>query len=122
VEVGVGTMKNVRNIAGRLSLGSFMEVLSIVAITSSGLGLAGSLIYGAPFGMAAINFALGIVSILILGLVSFPAYCWAARNRRITPLTIVTKNARQPEDGQLSSESAPCASSDEVSSWTLDQT
>jgi hypothetical protein len=106
-------MKNSRNITGRLSLGSFLETVSIVALTGGTIDLAVNMVAGAGFGTSAINFLLSVVSLIVLGLVSFPVYCWAMKNRRLTPLTIVKE--RQPEVGRVSPEAAPSAAPDEPS-------
>jgi hypothetical protein len=109
-------MKKSKNIAGRLSLGSFLETVSIVALTGGTIALAANLVAGAGFGASVLNFLLGVVLLLILGLVSFPVYCWAMKNGRLTPLTIVKEDReRQPEVGRVSPEVAPSAPPDEPS-------
>jgi len=113
-------MKKSRNIAGRLSLGSFLETVSIVALAGGTIALAANLVAGAGFGASALNFLLGVVSLLVLGLVSFPVYCWAMKNGRLTPLTIVKEDReRQPEVGRVSPEAAPSAPPDEPSTRSL---
>lgn len=78
-----------KKICGRLSLGSYLEIVSIVAIAQETITLSVNLYSGIPIGVAALIYLYGIVSLLAIGLVSFPVYCWVIRNRRILPLTIV---------------------------------
>ena len=98
------TMKTTRKqIGGRLSLGSYLEVLSIPALTAGLLLMLAGLAYQIPFGWLALQLFYVVVSAIMLGLLSFPAYCWACRTGRVTRLTVVTETKEsQHQNPELS--------------------
>ncbi len=60
-----------------------------MTITVSAILSVISMIQGAEFGIVVINYFFQIIELLIFGLVSFPVYVLAHRNRKITRLTII---------------------------------
>ena len=93
-----------RQIRERLSLGSYLEVLSIPALTAGALLMLVGLVCRIPFGWLALQLLHIVVAALVLGLLSFPVYCWAHRNGRVTRLTVVTKTKEsQQQAGERTS-------------------
>jgi hypothetical protein len=77
----------------RLSFGSFMEIVVVIAIVNGLLPVIydvisrGSLLL--DLGEFAMLYLAGVVSVAGLGVVAFPVYCLLARHRRLCTPTIV---------------------------------
>ena len=92
-------MKEKRSIRGRLSFGSFMDIVCIIAMVNGIFPVVASfLTVGSPtrgiqldLVQIVLIYLAGVISILVLGAFSFPAYCLASRWKRLPAVTVVRR-------------------------------
>lgn len=112
---------------GRLSFGSFMEIVSILAIVNGALPLVVTFVAlftgvthvsdgvtvthhpSLDLGEVVFIYLGGVVSVLCLGGLAFPLYCIANHKKRTTGVTVIIPDADsgQQSHGETASKSAP---------------
>ena len=90
-------MKQQVTIAGRLSFGSYMEIVVIVAVAANTIERIIRVFSGGVFEDCAVTFLAGITFYIIVGLATFLVYV-SNLLRKSSTLTIVKKKPESPKE------------------------